>query len=264
MKAKKTFPKTKNKRLRRGGPRKPPSYWLYGNHCVLSALSNTKRKIQRLICFENKYSELSSYVDKLIRVENGRLNIEIVTRSYMEQCLGKDVVHQGVAALVEPLPSLSVEDISYNARIVLILDHVTDPRNVGSILRSAAAFNCDGVIVQQRHAPYEDGALAKAASGGLECVPLIREVNLARSIEKLKKKKFWVVGLQASEHLLDGSKYKGEKIALVLGAEGEGLRPLVKEHCDDILGLYMPGGMESLNVSVAAAIGLYEIVRYAL
>jgi 23S rRNA (guanosine2251-2'-O)-methyltransferase len=144
---------------------------------------------------------------------------------------------------------------------MLVLDQVTDPRNIGAILRSAAAFGVAGVIVQDRHAPEETGTLAKAASGALEVVPLLRAVNLVRTLIALKAAGLWIVGLDAGGSPLSGPGFAQRRVCLVLGAEGEGLRRLTRETCDEIAGLAMPGLMESLNVSAATAVALYELRR---
>jgi 23S rRNA (guanosine2251-2'-O)-methyltransferase len=144
---------------------------------------------------------------------------------------------------------------------LIVLDQVTDPRNIGAILRSAAAFGVAAVITQDRNAPEETGAMAKAASGALETVPLLRAVNIARTLIALKAAGIWVVGLDAGGGALAGPTLADRRIALVLGAEGEGLRRLTRETCDEIAGLAMKGAMESLNVSAAAAVALYELAR---
>jgi 23S rRNA (guanosine2251-2'-O)-methyltransferase len=172
-------------------------------------------------------------------------------------------VHQGAALLADPLATPSMDKLLENPGPVLVLDQVTDPRNVGAILRSAAAFGAAGVITQERNSPEETGALAKAASGALESVPLLRAVNLARTLIALKAAGRWVIGLDAAGAPLAGAALRERKIVLVLGAEGSGLRRLTRETCDELAGFNMTGAMDSLNVSAAAAIALYEVGRAA-
>ena len=168
--------------------------------------------------------------------------------------------------LAEPLADLALEDVldevaEQTNAVVLILDQVTDPQNVGAIMRSAAAFNVAAVVVQDRHSPPETTAMAKAASGAIEIVPLVRVVNLARALEQLKQAGFWTAGLAGeATQTLAAANLTG-KIALVLGAEGEGLRRLTREHCDILVKLPISPRMESLNVSAAAAVALYELAR---
>jgi 23S rRNA (guanosine2251-2'-O)-methyltransferase len=188
---------------------------------------------------------------------------ERVERSRIDQLLGRDAVHQGAALLADPLAPPSLAQVMERAGPILVLDQVTDPRNVGAILRSAAAFGIAAVITQDRNAPDETGALAKAASGALETVPLLRAVNIARTLIALKAAGCWVVGLDASATSLAGPVLAERRVALVLGSEGEGLRRLTRDTCDEIAGIAMQGraDMESLNVSAAAAIALYELSR---
>ncbi len=177
-------------------------------------------------------------------------------------------VHQGAALLSEPLTDVALEDVLDRAAeaeksVVLVLDQVTDPQNVGAILRSAAAFGADAVLVPDRHAPPETGALVKAASGAVEIVPLVRVINLARALEELKKAGFWIAGLDGQAPQTLAAADMTGKVALVLGAEGEGLRRLTRDHCDILVRLPISERMESLNVSAAAAVALYELARKA-
>ena len=186
---------------------------------------------------------------------------EQVDRGRIDHLLGRDIAHQGAALLGDPLAPPSLQHALDRPGPLLVLDQVTDPRNVGAILRSAAAFGVAAVITQDRNAPDETGALAKAASGALETIPLLRAVNITRTLIALKAAGFWVVGLDAGGEALAGPALADRRIALVLGAEGEGLRRLTRETCDVIAGLAMKGAMESLNVSAAAAVALYELAR---
>lgn len=227
---------------------------LYGWHTVVAALANPQRTIRRLYLSENAAKRLA---DENIDTQ---VTPEIVRPALIDQRLGPDAVHQGLLAEADPLPSPDIDTLPQEG-IVLVLDQITDPHNVGAILRSAAAFGVAAVIAQDRHAPEETGALAKAASGALELVPLIRAVNLARTLVALKAAGLWVVGLAAATQPLRGEPLRERRVALVLGAEGAGLRRLTRETCDELAGLSMPGGMESLNVSAAATVALYELTR---
>jgi len=189
------------------------------------------------------------------------LQAERMDRGGIDRLLGRDAVHQGFALLADPLAPPTLAQLLDRPGPVLVLDQVTDPRNIGAILRSAAAFGAAGIITQDRNAPEETGSLAKAASGALETVPLLRAVNIARTLIALKAANVWVVGLDAGAKKLAAADFAGRRVALVLGAEGEGLRRLTKETCDETAGLAMSGAMESLNVSAAAAVSLYELTR---
>jgi 23S rRNA (guanosine2251-2'-O)-methyltransferase len=194
-----------------------------------------------------------------------RLPPERIERQRFGTFLTEDAVHQGVALLVEPLEAVALEDaIAASDGPVLLLDQVTDPRNVGAILRSAAAFGAACVVLQDRHAPPETGALARAASGALDIVPVVREVNLSRAIASLQKAGFWVMGLagDATRTLAEACP-RDRRVALVLGAEDTGLRRLQRETCDELVRLPITQAMESLNVAAAAAVALYEVVRDA-
>ncbi len=230
--------------------------WLYGLHPVAAALLNPQRRLRRLVLTEEAETALTAHLPR-----PWALGHERIDRARLDQMLGRDVVHQGMALLADPLPQPSLQALLDRPGPVLVLDQVTDPRNVGAILRSAAAFGVAGVIVQDRHAPEETGALAKAASGALETVPVIRAVNLARTLVALKAAGLWTVGLAADAKPLRGTALAQRRIALTLGAEGTGLRRLTRDTCDELAGLAMPGTMESLNVSAAATVALYELTR---
>jgi 23S rRNA (guanosine2251-2'-O)-methyltransferase len=197
------------------------------------------------------------------RAQPWPLAAERADRGRLDHLLGRDVAHQGVALLADPLAPPSLQSLLDRSGPIIVLDQVTDPRNVGAILRSATAFGAAGVITQDRNAPEENGALAKAASGALETMPLLRAVNIARTLIALKAANIWCVGLDAHGTTLAGPAFAGRRVALVLGAEGEGLRRLTRETCDEVAGLKIKGGIDSLNVSAAAAVALYELGRPA-
>jgi 23S rRNA (guanosine2251-2'-O)-methyltransferase len=230
--------------------------WIYGLHPVAAALANPQRRLRRLLLTEDAQAALAEQIPPPWPQVHERMD-----RARLDQLLGRDVVHQGMAALADPLPQPALAALLERPGPLLVLDQVTDPRNVGAILRSAAAFGVAGVIVQDRHAPEETGALARAASGALETVPMIRAVNLSRTLVALKAAGLWVVGLAAEQAPLRGAALAQRRVALVLGAEGAGLRRLTRETCDELAGLAMPGTMESLNVSAAATVALYELTR---
>lgn len=227
-------------------------------HAVAAALANPERRLRRLLVTRGAEQELAERFSPPWRVTP-----EIVERPRLDGLLPPDSIHQGAALLVDPLEPPSMEKVlEQSTGPVLVLDQVTDARNVGAILRSAAAFGAAAIVVQDRHAPHESGLLARAASGAVESVPILREVNLARALDLLKKSGLWVVGLEASGPVtLAQSGLKGRRVALVLGAEGEGMRRLTRENCDELVRLPIRPAMESLNVSAAAAVALYELAR---
>jgi 23S rRNA (guanosine2251-2'-O)-methyltransferase len=235
--------------------------WIYGLHAVHAALRNPDRSHQRLLATEKIATDLSE-----LSSEFQIPSPEIVKRDEIDALLPRDSVHQGVALLSAPLPQVALEDIcdqmaTAERGIVVVLDRVTDPHNVGAVLRSAAVFGAAGVVVSERGAPETTGTIAKAASGALETVPLIRETNISRALETLKAAGFWCAGLDGeAETTLAQAKLTG-KTALVLGAEGAGLRRLVRENCDFLVKIPAMGPMASLNVSNAAAVALYECAR---
>jgi 23S rRNA (guanosine2251-2'-O)-methyltransferase len=233
--------------------------WLYGHHAVAAALRNPARRLRRLLLTEEAEAAIAAHLPQPWAIAPERTE-----RGRLDHILGRDAVHQGAALLADPLSIPPIATALQRPGPVIVLDQVSDPRNVGAILRSAAAFGAAAVVAQERNAPDETGALAKAASGALETVPLLRAVNIARTIIALKAAGCWSVGLAADAQPLSGPALSGRRIALVLGAEGEGLRRLVRETCDEVAGIAMPGGgavLDSLNVSAAAAIALYELTR---
>jgi 23S rRNA (guanosine2251-2'-O)-methyltransferase len=237
------------------------SYWIYGNHAVLAAIDNPDRRIRRLV-----QSDLSG--ERLARGGSDRSlpPWETLRRDELDRLAGRESVHQGVAAQVDPLPEIEIENLIDRIGdradcVVVVLDQVTDPHNVGAILRSAAAFGAIGVMLTERHAAPETGTLAKAASGALEVVPVIRVANLARAMEQLKEANFWCAGLAAEgQKTLAEARLSG-RVALCLGAEGAGLRRLTRAHCDLLVKLPTRGPIDHLNVSNAAAVALYELAR---
>ena len=234
------------------------AYWIYGQHAVLGALSNPRRKPRRLLTTAEAEATLRDRFSGPWRVTPERAE-----RSRFATFLPEDAIHQGIALLAEPLEAVALEDaIEASGGPVLLLDQVTDPRNVGAALRAAAAFGAAAVVLQDRHAPPETGALARAASGTLDILPEVREVNLSLAIATLQKAGFWVMGLagEAKRTLAEAAPHD-RRVALVLGAEDSGLRRLQRETCDELVRLPMAEGVESLNVSAAAAVALYEIVR---
>ena len=234
------------------------AFWIYGQHAVLAALSNPRRKPRRLLVTTDAELTLRERFAGPWRVTPERAD-----RARFATFLPEDSIHQGIALLAEPLEAVALEDaIEASDGPVLLLDQVTDPRNVGAVLRGAAAFGAACVVLQDRHAPPETGALARAASGALDQVPVVREVNLSRAIAALQKAGFWVLGLAGEgKRTLAEATPRDRRVALVLGAEDTGLRRLQRETCDELVRLPMAEGVESLNVAAAAAVALYEIVR---
>ena len=231
--------------------------WLYGLHAVRAALANPRRKVKRAVMTSRAAEEIGT---KLL----GRVRHEITQVDTVARLVPPGSVHQGVALQCDPLSKLSLADAikpSERRRIVLVLDQISDPHNEGAILRTAAAFGASAVVVQDRNAPPESGVLAKAASGALDLVPLVTVVNISRALDELGKLDFWRIALASDgEAPLKDAAGTGD-VALVLGSEGSGIRRLVREHCDAAAFVPMEAAMDSLNVSNAAAIALYELRR---
>lgn len=229
---------------------------LYGLHTVRAALDNPRRKIRRMLVTRNA-------AERLGIAGAGALPFPatIVEPKEIDRITGSDAVHQGV--LVEALPLKPKRlDALGDTPLVLVLDQVTDPHNVGAIMRSAVAFNAGAVITTQRHSPTESGVLAKTASGALELIPYIQITNLSDALEELHKLGFLTVGLDSEGPApLEGT-LSGQRIALVMGSEGKGLRQKTRATCKALARLDMPGAIKSLNVSNAAAIALYATHRH--
>ena len=223
---------------------------LYGWHTVTAALANPQRRIRKLLLTENAARRLTE--------ENidTRIPPEIVRPNLIDQRLGPDAVHQGMLAEADPLDSPDIDTLPQDG-IVLVLDQITDPHNVGAILRSAAAFAVKAIVTTARHSPEATGVLAKSASGALELVPLVMVQNLARALTEMNERGFMTVGLDsAGDQNLTAVELR-QPLALVLGAEGKGLRQLTRETCSVVARLDMPGEIKSLNVSNAAVLALY-------
>jgi len=245
-----------------GGP-----VWLYGAHAVLAALANPGRRGHRLLLSPEAERRHGPRIGQ-IRAAGARLpTADVASREDFGQILPQDAVHQGLAYLAEPLTPPDLAEILADAigrqtrSIIVVLDQVTDPHNVGAILRSAAAFGAAAVVAPERHAAPDSGALAKAASGALEVVPYLAVVNLARALGQMKEAGFWILGLAGEAERTLEAVDPGGPLALVLGAEGAGLRRLTRESCDLIARLPTRPPIESLNVSTAAAVALYALTR---
>ncbi len=231
-------------------------FWLYGFHAARAALSNKARTVRKIVATARALSELEGLLPD-------RVPVEPADPEAISKIVPTGAVHQGLALLCEPLPAVNLEKtlekLPNGRRIVAVLDQITDPHNEGAILRSAAAFGVSAVIVQNRHAPAESGTLAKSASGALDIIPRISVVNIARALEDMGRKNFWRIALagDAKTSLRDAS--RAGDIAIVLGAEGTGVRRLVRKTCDISAAIPLSDAIGSLNVSNAAAIALYEL-----
>lgn len=230
-------------------------YWVYGRHSAVAAIQNPKRKIHNIMVTANAQRQLAEILPP---------NVEVVNdRKITHEIANQDAVHQGVAVLVEAFDygdnylAKMVKKLG-KKEVVIMLDQVTDPHNVGAIMRSASAFGAAALITTFRNSPAESGVLAKSASGALEYVPYVRIRNLSDSIATLKAAGFWIVGLdgEAEENIAKLGEY--EKLAIVMGAEGKGMRQKTRDYCDLTVKIPITSLQESLNVSNAAAIALYE------
>ncbi|MCF6328056.1 MAG: 23S rRNA (guanosine(2251)-2'-O)-methyltransferase RlmB [Devosiaceae bacterium] len=234
--------------------KQPASHHIYGLHAVRAALKNQRRKKIALHCTANALEKLSVENENI--AEN--VDLQISSPRDLDRLVGSEAVHQGLVLKVMPLPRFDLKTLS-DSKLVIILDQITDPHNVGAILRTACAFNADAVITTARHAPKETGVLAKSASGALDIIPVIEVGNLGETIKLLKKQAIWCVGLDSQADLSLSETGLDHNIALILGAEGKGLRQKTRQLCDQMFRLDMPGEIKSLNVSNAAAIAMFAL-----
>ena len=230
---------------------------LFGRHPIELALKNPRRTIWELFYTKDALSGLTL---------SPTIKAKCVDRPFLDSLVGRDTIHQGLVARVLPLTQPTLDEVLKKLKdketaLIMILDQITDPHNVGAILRSAVAFDADAVLVPEAGAPVEAGTLAKSASGALELIPFIRVSNLIRAMEKLKQADFWCIGLDGyAKDSIAGAKLP-KRCAFVMGSEGDGMRRLTQENCDYSVKLPMNPVIESLNVSNAAALTLYEFRR---
>ncbi len=240
------------------------AFWIYGLHAVAAALSNPKRIVTQVLVTE----DARRHLDKTERVDLVGLPVSVVRRADVTRATPDGAAHQGMAAAVLPLPPIDLDVLADavgqdgdRPALIVVIDQVTDPQNVGAIIRCASVFGARAVIAPAHNAARESGALAKAASGALDCVPIVHVPNLARTMRRLAEFGYWRIGLDhmATRDLI-ASKIAGP-MALVLGAEGKGLRRLTRETCDDLAHIESFGALDTLNVAAATAVALYELRR---
>ncbi|RWX75755.1 23S rRNA (guanosine(2251)-2'-O)-methyltransferase RlmB [Neorhizobium lilium] len=235
---------------------KPPQLqaeqvFLYGLHTVRAALANPQRKLIKLSVTQNAFARLDLEESTPLPFP-----VEFVSPQDIDKVLGPEAIHQGVMLETRALPMRRLEALK-ESPLLLVLDQVTDPHNVGAIMRSAVAFGAGAVVTTQRHSPTESGVLAKSASGALELIPYIQVTNLADALEELHRLGFQTIGLDSEGPAELERSFNGERVALVLGSEGKGLRQKTRETVTALARLDMPGEIKSLNVSNAAAVALY-------
>jgi 23S rRNA (guanosine2251-2'-O)-methyltransferase len=226
--------------------------YLYGLHTVRAALENPLRKKYQLLVTPNARGR----IDENGPVSLGKVPVKETTPKELDRLLGADAVHQGIALEVDPVTRANLSEVE-KLDLVVVLDQITDPHNVGAILRTACAFGADAIITTARYAPRETGVMAKSASGALDLVPLIEVRNLADALEKLKERGLLVLGFDSEAEGSLKPRTDSRPMAIVLGSEGKGLREKTRQTCDEVVKLDMPGPIKSLNVSNAAAIALF-------
>lgn len=227
---------------------------LWGRHAVEAALKNPERQHRKLWATREGIASLDGELP-------ANFPIEYADVADLGRLVARDAPHQGLVLECEPLPDLFLDEVLQGdpARPLIVLDQVTDPHNVGAILRSAAAFNACAIVTQDRHSPPESGTLGKSASGALESVPWVRVVNLARALDEIAEAGYWRIGLDGDGETTLAAALPTGPVALILGAEGEGMRHNITQHCDALARLPISSAIESLNVSNAAAIALYAV-----
>lgn len=234
-------------------------FWFYGNHPCLAILNNPARTV-----YEVSYIHQKALEKFQLKTLSSSIKIRQVEKNWFDTKFGPEAVHQGIAVQCSPLPDFSTLDLANDTatnQLVILLDQVSDPHNIGAILRTAAAFNAKAIIMTERHAPNETAILAKSASGALELVPIIRFSNLAHAIQELKDIGFWIYGFAESGSTpLAQTTFSG-KVALIMGAEGTGIRDLTRKNCDFLVHLETSDTFSTLNVSNAAAIAMYEVFK---
>lgn len=254
-------------------------YWMYGKHTVVSALSNPHRYFEKIIVTEKNFQNLKTLLEKHIKITEIYQKDDDISKKLISVAKLSGVNHQGIACLVKKIEQPSLHDVlerdlvSYNnnenekTRVILILDKISDPQNIGAIIRSCAAFGVSTVITTKDNAPEETAAITKVSAGGFESVNYIQIANITHAIQELQKHGYWVFGLDidAVDNLASIKKKKYKNIALVLGAEDKGISPLIKSRCDglvkiEMIGVQKNGTLDSLNVSNAAAVAIYGII----
>jgi 23S rRNA (guanosine2251-2'-O)-methyltransferase len=230
---------------------------LYGVHPVVEALKNPKRRFVSLLASKNAADRFAT------EIAAAKVAVEIIHPRELDRRLGSDAVHQGLLLEAKPLPQLRLDQIEKSG-VVVLLDQVTDPHNVGAILRTCAAFRATALVATARHSPEGSGVLFKAASGAFEHVPYVKVTNLSRAMEELKSYGFRIVGLDSEAGGLVRDVDRTAPLAIVMGAEGKGLRQLTRANCDQLVRLDLGGPIQSLNVSNAAAIALYALTSEQL
>lgn len=234
---------------------------LFGIHAVREAWKNPSRFVHAIYLTESAMKEFESDLNTSAK----RPAPIIVSKEDLDRAFAPGTVHQGIALSCQPLEEISLIDIiikgeSKPKSVIVMLDQVTDPHNIGAILRSACAFDADGVVMQSRHTPDMDGILAKTACGAVEHIPVAYETNLSRALDKLKKHHYTVIGLDEHSPKTFSDLYSYDRVVIVLGAEGPGIRRLIREHCDVLVTLPTRPPIASLNVSNAAAVALYALI----